>query len=75
MVHVHLVSSPRDWLVWARRSGIHPWVIDYISQRPGTLSQLDMLNEAMNGRSSKHPTAVVSRRLSGIGAATSQNGE
>jgi hypothetical protein len=38
MVHVHLVSSPRDWLAWARRSGIHPWVIDYISQRPDHLA-------------------------------------
>jgi hypothetical protein len=38
MVHVHLVSSPRDWLAWARRSGIHPWVIDYISQRPDHLT-------------------------------------
>jgi hypothetical protein len=37
MVHVHLVSSPRDWLAWARRSGIHPWVVDYISQRPDHL--------------------------------------
>jgi len=37
MVHVHLVSSARDWLAWARRSGIHPWVIDYISQRPDHL--------------------------------------
>jgi AAA domain (dynein-related subfamily) len=38
MVHVHLVSSPRDWLAWARRSGIHPWVIDYLSQRPDHLT-------------------------------------
>ena len=38
MVHVHLVSSARDWLAWARRSGIHPWVIDYISQRPDHLT-------------------------------------
>jgi hypothetical protein len=33
------------------------------------------LNEAMNRRSSTHPTAVMSRRLSGIGAAASQSGE
>jgi hypothetical protein len=39
MVHVHLVSSARDWLAWARRGGIHPWVIDYISQRPDHLAQ------------------------------------
>lgn len=38
LVHVHLVSSPRDWLAWARSNGIHPWVIDYISQRPDHLT-------------------------------------
>jgi len=38
MVHVHLASSARDWLDWARRSGIHPWVFDYISQRPDHLA-------------------------------------
>jgi hypothetical protein len=37
MVHVHLVSSPRDWLSWARASSLHPWVIDYIGQRPDHL--------------------------------------
>jgi hypothetical protein len=37
MVHVHLVSSPRDWLVWARSAGVHPWVVDYIAQRPDHL--------------------------------------
>src|SRR6266567_1322101 len=38
MVHVHLKASHRDWLAWARRSGIHPWVVDYISQRPDHLA-------------------------------------
>jgi hypothetical protein len=38
LVHIHLVSSPRDWLVWAQRSNIHPWVLDYISQRPDHLA-------------------------------------
>jgi hypothetical protein len=38
MVHVHLVSNPRDWLAWARRSNIHPWVVDYIGQRPDHLT-------------------------------------
>jgi hypothetical protein len=37
MMHVHLVSSPRDWLVWARSADLHPWVIDYIGQRPDHL--------------------------------------
>jgi hypothetical protein len=38
MVHVHLTSSARDWLAWAKRSGIHSWVTDYISQRPDHLA-------------------------------------
>jgi hypothetical protein len=38
MAHIHLVSSPRDWLAWARRSNIHPWIIDYIGQRPDHLT-------------------------------------
>ncbi len=38
MVHVHLVSSPRDWLAWARGNDVHPWVIEYISQRPDHLT-------------------------------------
>ncbi len=38
MMHVHLVSSPRDWLVWARSAEVHPWVVDYIAQRPDHLA-------------------------------------
>jgi AAA domain (dynein-related subfamily) len=38
MVHVHLVSNPRDWLAWARSNEVHPWVVDYISQRPDHLT-------------------------------------
>ena len=38
MVHVHLSASPRDWLDWARRSAIHPWVLEYIALRPDHLT-------------------------------------
>jgi hypothetical protein len=38
MVHLHLVSSTRDWLAWARSSGIHPWVLDYMTLRPDHLA-------------------------------------
>ena len=38
MVHVHLTASPRDWLAWARRNGIHPWVLDYLALRPDHLT-------------------------------------
>lgn len=37
MVHVTLVSSPADWMGWARQAGIHPLVLDYIAQRPDHL--------------------------------------
>jgi len=38
MVHIHLVSSPREWINWARKNELHPWVVDYIALRPDHLS-------------------------------------
>jgi hypothetical protein len=38
MVHVHLMSSPSDWLQWAAANGIHPWVYEYIRLRPDHLT-------------------------------------
>lgn len=37
MVHVHLQVSHRDWMAWARRSNIHPHVINYLELRPDHL--------------------------------------
>jgi hypothetical protein len=37
MAHVQLKVSHRDWLSWANRERIHPWVIDYIQIRPDHL--------------------------------------
>lgn len=37
MFHVQLVADPHQWLDWAYEEGIHPWVIDYITQRPDHL--------------------------------------
>ncbi|MBW3623749.1 MAG: MoxR family ATPase [Armatimonadetes bacterium] len=37
MVHVHLRVSHREWLEWAIPYGIHPWVIDYVQNRPDHL--------------------------------------
>lgn len=37
LVHVHLRASPDDWLAWARGAGIHPWIIDYLIERPDQL--------------------------------------
>jgi hypothetical protein len=37
LVHVHLRASAVDWLDWALRAGVHPWVCDYLTQRPDHL--------------------------------------
>ncbi|MEO8396029.1 MAG: MoxR family ATPase [Chloroflexota bacterium] len=37
MIHVHLSVSHRDWLDWAYETSIHPYVIEYIQQRPDHL--------------------------------------
>jgi MoxR-like ATPase len=37
LVHVHLRASADDWLAWAVGAGIHPWVFDYLTQRPDHL--------------------------------------
>lgn len=39
MFHVELRVSHRDWLEWSKRSMIHPWVIEYIQNRPDHLHQ------------------------------------
>ncbi|MGX1805885.1 AAA family ATPase [Nocardia sp. NPDC055321] len=37
MVHVHLRADVDDWLKWAAHNDIHPWVVEYIVQRPDHL--------------------------------------
>ncbi len=37
LAHVHLEASATDWLVWAGEHGIHPWVTDYLTDRPDHL--------------------------------------
>ena len=37
MFHVQLRVDPRQWILWAQENGIHPWVVDYIIQRPDHL--------------------------------------
>ena len=37
MFHVQLQVNVQQWLNWAYESGLHPWVIDYITQRPDHL--------------------------------------
>lgn len=37
MFHVQLKADPTQWLSWAYEADIHPWVTDYITQRPDHL--------------------------------------
>jgi hypothetical protein len=37
MFHVQLKADARVWLKWAREANLHPWVIQYIEQRPDHL--------------------------------------
>lgn len=37
MFHVQLKADPAQWLNWAYEKGLHPWVINYITQRPDHL--------------------------------------
>ncbi len=37
MFHVQLTADPSQWLNWAYEEGLHPWVIEYITQRPDHL--------------------------------------
>lgn len=37
MVHIQLKASHRDWLDWAQKTCLHPWVVEYIQNRPDHL--------------------------------------
>ncbi len=37
MFHVQLVADTDQWLEWAYENGIHPWVTEYLTQRPDHL--------------------------------------
>ena len=37
MFHVQLKADPAQWLNWAYEENLHPWVINYITQRPDHL--------------------------------------
>lgn len=37
MFHVQLTADTNQWLQWAYENQLHPWVIDYITQRPDHL--------------------------------------
>jgi AAA domain (dynein-related subfamily) len=37
LVHLHLRASAVDWFAWAGGAGIHPWIMDYLTERPDQL--------------------------------------
>ena len=37
MFHVQMKAAPSQWIKWAQENRLHPWVIDYITQRPDHL--------------------------------------
>lgn len=37
MFHVQLKADPNEWLTWAYENELHPWITDYITQRPDHL--------------------------------------
>lgn len=37
LVHVHLRANAGDWLTWATNADVHPWVLEYLSERPDHL--------------------------------------
>ena len=37
MFHIQLKADAGQWIKWAKKNSLHPWVIDYITQRPDHL--------------------------------------
>ena len=37
MFHVQMTVNPNQWITWAYENDIHPWVINYITERPDHL--------------------------------------
>lgn len=37
MFHVQMKADARQWIKWAQKHNLHPWVIDYIMKRPDHL--------------------------------------
>jgi hypothetical protein len=55
LIHIHLRASTTDWFVWAGENGIHPWVVDYLTERPDQLwSQAPKTEEAFSTPRSWH---------------------
>ena len=64
MVHVELTADSRVWLEWAAEHGIHPYVYDYICQRPDQFwSQPPKTEEPFSTPRSWHKLAYAQRRV------------
>lgn len=66
MFHVQMKVNPRHWIKWAQENDLHPWVIDYIIQRPDHLfSEPPKTEEPFSTPRSWH---MLSDALKGYGA-------
>ncbi|MDO4324528.1 MAG: MoxR family ATPase [bacterium] len=73
MFHVQLKADPTQWLSWAYEANIHPWVTDYITQRPDHLfSPLPKTEEPYSTPRSWH---MLSDALKEYGAGTREVSE
>ncbi len=67
LAHVHLTASATDWLRWAAGNGIHPWIVDYVTDRPDHLwSKPPKTEETFSTPRSWH---ILSDALHSFGAA------
>lgn len=55
MFHVQLKADAGQWIKWAQAEGLHPWIIDYIIQRPDHL----VFRTTENGRTIFHTTLLA----------------
>ncbi len=37
MLHIHLRADAADWLAWAAAEGVHPLIVEYLTERPDHL--------------------------------------
>ncbi len=66
MFHVQMKVNPRHWIKWAQANALHPWVVDYIIQRPDHLfSEPPKTEEPFSTPRSWH---MLSDALKGYGA-------
>lgn len=73
MFHVQLKADPQLWINWAYEEGLHPWVIDYITQRPDHLfSEPPKTEEPYSTPRSWH---MLSDALTEYGAGDKEIGE